>query len=73
MPRLDGTGPRGAGPRTGRKQGSCQPKSSIRCGLGWGLAQPLAERPQRAGFSANRSAVSLAQRAVKMLKRMGGE
>ena len=37
MPRGDGTGPRGRGPRTGRGLGSCKPtKSSGRRGLGRG-------------------------------------
>lgn len=36
MPRLDGTGPMGQGPRTGRGLGNCQ---GTGCGLGRGLGR----------------------------------
>ena len=36
MPRLDGTGPRGQGPRTGRGLGNCPGTGGIGQGLGLG-------------------------------------
>lgn len=46
MPRGDGTGPRGQGPRTGRGLGSCpsvgrKPRVGVRRGLGMGQGRGL--------------------------------
>lgn len=37
MPRMDGTGPRGKGPETGRGLGNCGPMNKGFCGRGQGM------------------------------------
>ena len=72
MPRFDGTGPRGAGPRTRQRQGLCEPGSGICCGLGRGLGPD--EQPGRVaeGVGKQRSTPAALNEAVLgLLKRVG--
>lgn len=39
MPNLNGTGPQGVGPKTGRGMGNCAPGAAQRPGLGRGLGR----------------------------------
>ncbi len=53
MPRLDGTGPTGAGAMTGRGQGNCRSTKFAKYGVGLGLGLGLglaARRGFRGGF-----------------------
>ena len=72
MPQLDGTGPRGAGPRTGRRQGICEPSSGIRCGLGWGFGLADDAKCLTESIVSQRNATaSLKETALRLLKRVG--
>lgn len=52
MPKLDGTGPKGEGPRTGRGSGDC-PRVKQRLGQGWGRRLGLGRFCPRCPFSNN--------------------
>lgn len=48
MPRLDGTGPAGKGPKTGAQQGNCEgakPQTFPRDGRGQGMGRGRKNRP----------------------------
>ncbi len=44
MPRMDGTGPMGEGPKTGRGAGSCSGEAAPRFGLGLGRGRGFGSR-----------------------------
>lgn len=54
MPRLDGTGPTGAGAMTGRGQGSCRTTKAAKYGVGLGLGLGLGLALRR-GFRSGRA------------------
>lgn len=43
MPRMDGTGPRGKGPATGRGMGNCIPTNKGFCGRGQGMGRGMGQ------------------------------
>ncbi|NMA93143.1 MAG: DUF5320 domain-containing protein [Clostridiales bacterium] len=44
MPRMDGTGPMGEGPKTGRGMGSCEGEATPRYGIGRGRGRGFGSR-----------------------------
>jgi len=46
MPRLDGTGPQGMGPRTGRAMGCCGSGSGYGCGCPMGYGRRLSRKSE---------------------------